>query len=421
MKILGRIWLLVKLKEIGEVKFKEGLDLFIEPENIVNKIYENISKTDIRTEEERKAELKAKEEEYLKNIALLEEELLKEEKENEESNYNYEIFELIEVNNKNINEIIKKLKNILNKWAEEEFKADYEFLIGGSLMLEVNTKNSDIDAIYVVKENTDNEINDEEMGGENNDGTKQLNSRNAQFFGHLNSKCLDDKKENCSDLSFYCHLCLQEKVNNLKRIRETRVPLLKFEFYGIDIDISYVQIPEEIKNNKNWMDEALNNAMNNNNSIYGNQFGFLSGTSMLIMLTKIYLLYPNTCSVLVILDRFFLTFLTWNWPRPFLIGTIDDSLIHSWRIDTELFAREITFLNKQGIEEDWVDVDKRDKIYIKIETEKLKENEKGNIERLEKHSKLIMPILTPAYPQQSSAFNVNYSTMKIIKQTVTQG
>ena len=49
----------------------------------------------------------------------------------------------------------------------------------------------------------------------------------------------------------------------MKRIRETRVPLLKFEFYGIDIDISYVQIPEEIKNNKNWMDEALNNAMNN--------------------------------------------------------------------------------------------------------------------------------------------------------------
>nr|CAD2186357.1 unnamed protein product [Meloidogyne enterolobii] len=158
-----------------------------------------------------------------------------------------------------------------------------------------------------------------------------------------------------------------------------------------------------------------------NNSIYGNQFGFLSGTSMLIMLTKIYLLYPNTCSVLVILDRFFLTFLTWNWPRPFLIGRIDDSLTHSWRVDTELFSREITFLNKQGIEEDWVDVDKRDKIYIKIETEKLKENEKGNIERLEKHSKLIMPILTPAYPQQSSAFNVNYSTMKIIKQTIIEG
>ena len=110
-----------------------------------------------------------------------------------------------------------------------------------------------------------------------------------------------------------------------------------------------------------------------------------------------------------------------NWPRPFLIGAIDDSLIHSWRIDTELFSREITFLNKQGIEEDWVDVDKRDKIYIKIETEKLKENEKGNIERLEKHSKLIMPILTPAYPQQSSAFNVNYSTMKIIKQTIIEG
>ena len=38
---------------------------------------------------------------------------------------------------------------------------------------------------------------------------------------------------------------------------------MKFEFYGIDIDISYVQIPEKIKDNENWMDEALNNAENN--------------------------------------------------------------------------------------------------------------------------------------------------------------
>nr|CAD2186542.1 unnamed protein product [Meloidogyne enterolobii] len=241
---------------------------------------------------------------------------------------------------------------MLNKWAEENFKADYEFLIGGSLMLEVNTKNSDIDAIYVVRKNTEYFWDEERE--ENNDGTKKLKSRATQFFGRLSSKCLDNKEKNCSDQSFYCYLCLQDKVSNLKRITEIRVPLLKFKFYGIDIDISYVQIPEEIKDNKNWMDEALNNAENNslgrvfplsgyksnliikellpkeeqkikifrsalillkiwaeNNSIYGNQFGFLSGTSMLIMLTKIYLLYPNTCSVLVIVDRFFLTFLTW--------------------------------------------------------------------------------------------------------------
>nr|CAD2166272.1 unnamed protein product [Meloidogyne enterolobii] len=103
--------------------------------------------------------------------------------ENEESNYNYEIFELIEVNNKNMNKIIEKLKNILNKWTEENFKADYEFLIGGSLMLEVNTENSDIDAIYVVRRNT-KYFWDEEIGEENlnDDGTKQLKSRATQFL-----------------------------------------------------------------------------------------------------------------------------------------------------------------------------------------------------------------------------------------------
>nr|CAD2173116.1 unnamed protein product [Meloidogyne enterolobii] len=132
--------------------------------------------------------------------------------ENEESNYNYEIFELIELNNKNMNKIIEKLKNILNKWAEENFKADYEFLIGGSLMLEVNTENSDIDAIYVVRKNSeyfwDEEIVEENL---NDNGTKQLKSRATQFFGRLTSKCLDNKEKNCSDQSFYCYLCLQVK------------------------------------------------------------------------------------------------------------------------------------------------------------------------------------------------------------------
>uniref|UniRef100_A0A915MEY4 Uncharacterized protein n=1 Tax=Meloidogyne javanica TaxID=6303 RepID=A0A915MEY4_MELJA len=91
---------------------------------------------------------------------------------------------------------------MLNKWAEENFKADYEFLIGGSLMLEVNTENSDIDAIYVVRKNTEY-FWDEEIGEENlnNDGTKQLISRATQFFGPLTSKCLDNKEENCSDNS----------------------------------------------------------------------------------------------------------------------------------------------------------------------------------------------------------------------------
>ncbi|CAK5046479.1 unnamed protein product [Meloidogyne enterolobii] len=128
--------------------------------------------------------------------------------EENEDNFNYEIFELIELNkenNKNMNEIIKKLKNILNKWAEI-FEADYEFLIGGSLMLEVNTKNSDIDAIYVVRKNTEYFWDEENL---KNDGTKQLESRATQFFGRLTSKCLDNKEKNCSDQSFYCHLCLQ--------------------------------------------------------------------------------------------------------------------------------------------------------------------------------------------------------------------
>ena len=38
---------------------------------------------------------------------------------------------------------------------------------------------------------------------------------------------------------------------------------MEFEYYGTEIDISFVRIPEEIKDNENWMDKALNNIKNN--------------------------------------------------------------------------------------------------------------------------------------------------------------
>ncbi|KAF7635809.1 hypothetical protein Mgra_00004721, partial [Meloidogyne graminicola] len=85
-----------------------------------------------------------------------------------------------------------------------------------------------------------------------------------------------------------------------------------------------------------------------------------------------------------------------------------------WNINLELFSRNQTFINKQGIEDDWEDEKEKNKII------KLKQNIE-NIKRLEKHSKLIIPIITPAYPQQSSAYNINYSTMKIIKKTMIEG
>ncbi|CAK5090969.1 unnamed protein product [Meloidogyne enterolobii] len=75
--------------------------------------------------------------------------------------------------------------------------------------------------------------------------------------------------------------------------------------------------------------------------------------------------------------------------------------IHSWSIAKEISAKETNIKPINDL------------------FGKLRNNE--TTARLLKHSRLIMPIITPIYPEQSAAFNVNYSTHKIIMKTLFEG
>nr|CAD2173946.1 unnamed protein product [Meloidogyne enterolobii] len=75
--------------------------------------------------------------------------------------------------------------------------------------------------------------------------------------------------------------------------------------------------------------------------------------------------------------------------------------IHSWSIAKEISAKETNIKPLNDL------------------FGNLRNNE--TTARLLKHSRLIMPIITPIYPEQSAAFNVNYSTHKIIMKTLFEG
>lgn len=110
--------------------------------------------------------------------------------------------------------------------------------------------------------------------------------------------------------------------------------------------------------------------------IYSAKLGFLGGISWAIMLIRICQLYPNaTASILV--KKFFAEYSKWSWPEPVRIkGPINDRV------------------NKKSRLRNW------DSKY---------------------HSKELMPILTPAFPQRNTAYHITASTRKIIVDEIRNG
>uniref|UniRef100_A0A914MGW9 polynucleotide adenylyltransferase n=1 Tax=Meloidogyne incognita TaxID=6306 RepID=A0A914MGW9_MELIC len=194
-------------------------------------------------------------------------------------------------------------------------------------MLGINTIGSDIDMILIVEEYERN--------------TGKPFDLMSEFFG-------DEEK------ALYHHLSKLDNVKNIQKVN-TRIPLIELNYSNIDFDIVLILLPSEIPNTPNWIEKVLENEKNlaigdrkilplasykanefilekilkedlraknfrfaiiamkiwaKKSSIYGNIFGFLSGSILSIFISKIYLLYPNA-NLHVLLQRIFLTFLTW--------------------------------------------------------------------------------------------------------------
>ncbi|KAL3072953.1 hypothetical protein niasHS_017927 [Heterodera schachtii] len=235
---------------------------------------------------------------------------------------------------------LNELKAVVSNWSRGEAK----LLEIGSLMLGTNTATSDVDIIYIVPQKT----------------TKS--EAVDKFFGTF--QC-DLSQRKCEDNSLYCLLCLNEKVEFLQKLSKAYIPLIKIHFLGFDFDILFVSVPtinalpagepmaqnevmELIRKlaNQTEPDEKMIKSLAGHitndhikrllgkkmlkkfrklvvilkfwaksNFIYGTPFGFFNGISLSVMAAKVSLLYPN-CSVPFLLNRFFLTFATWDWPIP---------------------------------------------------------------------------------------------------------
>jgi len=208
--------------------------------------------------------------------------------------------------------------------------------------------------------------------------------------------------------SFLEMLRLQEEVTDLRPVPDAYVPVIKLCFDGIDIDLTFARLAlKEVVDNQDLSDpkllknldqkcvrslngcrvtdEILKQVPNTENfrltlrciklwakkhGIYSNVMGFLGGVSWAMLVARVCQLYPNAAPS-TLLQKFFLVFLKWQWPQPVLLKKPED------------FGLGFPVWDPR--------YNVSDRFHV-------------------------MPIITPAYPQQNSTFNVSKSTLRVMQE-----
>ncbi|CAF0732214.1 unnamed protein product [Rotaria sp. Silwood1] len=205
----------------------------------------------------------------------------------------------------------------------------------------------------------------------------------------------------------------QPEVCDLRAIEEAYVPVIKLTFDGIELDMLFARlalatIPDtlDLKDDKILLnldqrcvrslngcrvtDEILDLVPNRETfkstlraiklwakkcGLYSNALGFFGGVTWAMLVARICQLYPNAIAATLV-HKFFLVYSQWAWPTPVLLKPVNDAHhgFSVWDPVTNPFDRH--------------------------------------------H---LMPIITPAYPQQNSTHNVTQSTQKIIVQEIKRG
>ncbi|XP_012155930.1 poly(A) polymerase type 3 [Ceratitis capitata] len=282
-------------------------------------------------------------------------------------------------------EILAKLNTLVKQWVKDVSmaknmpEAAAEKLGGkiytfGSYRLGVHHKGADIDALCVAPRNIER----------------------TDYF-----------------TSFFELLKKQSEVTECRSVEEAFVPVIKMNFDGIEIDLLFArlslkEIPDDFDlrddnllknldprsvrslNGCRVTDEILALVPNIENfrlalrsiklwakkhGIYSNSLGYFGGVTWAMLVARTCQLYPNaTASTLV--HKFFLVFSRWKWPNPVLLKHPDNVNLRFPVWDPRVNASDRYHL---------------------------------------------MPIITPAYPQQNSTFNVSESTKKVILNEFNRG
>ncbi|XP_018590742.1 poly(A) polymerase alpha isoform X2 [Scleropages formosus] len=281
--------------------------------------------------------------------------------------------------------VLGKLNTLVKEWIREisekkNLPASLIENVGGKIFtfgsyrLGVHTKGADIDALCVAPRHVDR----------------------SDFF-----------------TSFYEKLKEQEEVKDLRAVEEAFVPVIKLSFDGIEIDILFARlalqtIPESLDlrddgllknldircirslNGCRVTDEILHLVPNIENfrltlraiklwakrhNIYSNILGFLGGVSWAMLVARTCQLYPNAVASTLV-HKFFLVFSKWEWPNPVLLKQPEEC-----NLNLQVWDPRVTPSDRYHL----------------------------------------MPIITPAYPQQNSTYNVSASTRTVMIEEFKQG
>ncbi|XP_077585139.1 poly(A) polymerase gamma isoform X2 [Stigmatopora nigra] len=281
--------------------------------------------------------------------------------------------------------VLGKLNNFVKEWIAEisELKnlppsaissVGGKIFTFGSYRLGVHTKGADIDALCVAPRHVER----------------------SDFFQ-----------------SFFDKFKQHEEIKDLRAVEDAFVPVIKFKFDGIEIDLLFARlalqsIPDNLDlrgdsilrnldircirslNGCRVTDEILYLVPNKENfrltlraiklwakrrGIYSNMLGFLGGVSWAMLVARTCQLYPNAVAATLV-HKFFLVFSKWEWPNPVLLKQPEDSNLNLPVWDPR--------------------VNPSDRYHL-------------------------MPIITPAYPQQNSTYNVSTSTRTIMSEEFKYG
>ncbi|XP_037945041.1 poly(A) polymerase type 3-like [Teleopsis dalmanni] len=296
----------------------------------------------------------------------------------------YQVFETQDELNHRM-EILAKLNTLVKQWVKDvsvsknmpEVAAEklggkiYTF---GSYRLGVHHKGADIDALCVAPRNIER----------------------TDYF-----------------TSFFDLLKRQSEVTECRAVEEAFVPVIKMNFDGIEIDLLFArlslkEIPDDFDlrddnllknldprsvrslNGCRVTDEILALVPNIENfrlalrtiklwakkhGIYSNSLGYFGGVTWAMLVARTCQLYPNAVAATLV-HKFFLVFSRWKWPNPVLLKHPDNVNLRFPVWDPR--------------------VNVSDRYHL-------------------------MPIITPAYPQQNSTFNVSESTKKVILNEFNRG
>ncbi|KAL2017128.1 hypothetical protein VTK56DRAFT_2550 [Thermocarpiscus australiensis] len=207
-------------------------------------------------------------------------------------------------------------------------------------------------------------------------------------------------------------------ITDLTPVREAFVPIIKFEFSGISIDLIFcsIQTLTQLPADKNWSladnnllrglsenevrslngtrvtDEILNlvpepatfklalraiKLWAQRKAIYANIMGYPGGVAWAMLVARVCQLYPKATSA-VIVNKFFHIMLKWPWPLPVLLKDIE-------------YGCPVT--------------------RVPVWNPKIYPSDRNHR----------MPIITPAYPSMCATHNVGKSSMAVIQQELENG